>query len=138
MGWQAYALGAAFFAALTAILGKIGVSNINSNLATFVRTIVILLITALLISVRKEWQPLHTFDRRSLIFLVLSGVATGASWLFYYRALQIGQASQVAPFEKVSVALTVLLGIFVLGEPYSFRVLCGAGLVVLGAIVIAS
>lgn len=137
MTWQLFALASAVFAALTAILGKIGVANINSNLATLIRTIVILAVTALFISFRKEWQPIQDFNRKSVLFLVLSGLATGASWLCYYRALQIGKASQVAPFEKVSVAFTVLLAFLILGEPFTPKVIIGTLLIVGGVVVIA-
>jgi transporter family protein len=115
-GWQLFALGSAVFAALTAIFGKIGVAHINSNMATFIRTVVILGVSALIISWRSEWQPPTTLSRHSLLFLVLSGVATGLSWLCYYRALQLGPASKVAPIDKLSVALAMLLAFLFLGE----------------------
>lgn len=137
MSWQVFAFGSALFAALTAILGKVGVAHINSNLATLVRTVVIFGVTALFVTARHEWQPLESFDRKSVLFLILSGIATGASWLCYYRALQLGPASQVAPLEKISVAFTVLMAIVFLGESVSIKNLAGAALVVAGAVVIA-
>ena|ERR1043166_9203708 len=99
-GWQWFAFGSAAFAALTAILGKIGVSEINSNLATFIRTVVILLVSAALISFRREWEPLNLLSRRGILMLVLSGIVTGLSWLCYYRALQMAPASWVAPVDN--------------------------------------
>ena len=97
MDWRLFAIGSAFFAALTAIFGKVGVSEIDSDLATFLRTLVILLVTALFISARHEWQRPDSLSTKGVIFLVLSGAATGLSWLCYYRALQTGPASRVAP-----------------------------------------
>src|SRR5271155_3970612 len=97
LDWRAYAVGSAFFAALTAISGKIGVADINSDLATFLRTIIILFMSALVIWVRHEWQRPDALSSKGVLFLVLSGIATGASWLCYYRALQLGPASRVAP-----------------------------------------
>src|ERR1700731_4277952 len=95
--WRVFALGSAFFAALTAIFGKVGVSEINSDLATFLRTLVILVLAALIIFARHEWQRPDTLSAKGVIFLVLSGIATGLSWLCYYRALQTGAASRFAP-----------------------------------------
>jgi transporter family protein len=136
-GWQLFAVGSAVFAALTAICGKIGVTQINSNMATFIRTVVILGVSALIISWRGEWQPLAAISRHSFLFLVLSGIATGLSWLCYYRALQLGPASQVAPIDKLSVALTMLLAFLVFGETPTLPVLLGGGLIVAGSLLIA-
>jgi transporter family protein len=136
--WQLFALGSAFFAALTAILGKIGVSEINSNLATLIRTVVILAVTALLVTAREEWEPFNKLSGKGVLFLCLSGIATGLSWLCYYRALQSGPASMVAPIDKLSVALVIVLGVLVLGEPLSWKVVVGGTLVVTGVIVLAS
>src|SRR5580765_3949708 len=110
-GWQIFAIGSAFFAALTAIFGKLGVADINSNLATFVRTVVILIITGAIVSMRGEWQRPSAVSVSSASFLILSGVATGLSWLCYYRALQLGPVSMVAPVDKLSVALAIVLGL---------------------------
>ena len=135
--WRAFAIGSAFFAALTAIFGKIGVSEINSDLATFLRTVVILLVSALLITARQEWQRPDTMSARGVLFLVLSGVATGMSWLCYYRALQTGPASRVAPIDKLSVIFVVLFAVCFLGERLTWKVGFGGVLVTLGAVLMA-
>ena len=135
--WLPFALGSAFFAALTAIFGKLGVAEMNSNLATFIRTIVILAVTACIISVRGEWESPKAVSVYSLTFLVLSGIATGLSWLCYYRALQLGPVSLVAPIDKLSVALAILIGIAFLGEHASWQVVVGGLLIVTGSLVIA-
>lgn len=135
--WKLFALASALFAALTAIFGKIGVSSINSNLATFIRTLIILLMTAFILSFRKEWRAAEAVDARSIVFLVLSGLATGASWLCYYRALQLGPASKVAPIDKMSVALTILFAILFLGEKFSLQIFIGGALIVAGSVVLA-
>ena len=136
VAWQWYALGSAFFAALTAILAKVGVTGVNSNFATLIRTAVILAITAALVWWRKEWEP-GSLTSRGARFLVLSGLATGLSWLCYFRALQLAPASKVAPIDKLSVALVVGMAALFLGEPLSGRVLLGASLVVAGVLVLA-
>src|ERR1700723_1192923 len=100
--WRLFAVGSAFFAALTAIFGKVGVSEINSDLATFLRTVVILLVAALLISARHEWQRPDSLSTKGVLFLVLSGGATGLSWVCFYRALQTGPASRGAPVDHVA------------------------------------
>ncbi|WP_049621045.1 EamA family transporter [Frateuria defendens] len=135
--WLLFALGSAFFAALTALFGKLGVAGINSNLATFIRTIVILLVTAAILSLRGEWAKPGALSFNSWLFLVLSGIATGLSWLCYYRALQLGPVSKVAPIDKLSVALAIVLGLTLLGEKPSLPVLIGGGLIVAGSVVIA-
>ena len=135
--WRAFAIGSAIFAALTAIFGKIGVSEINSDLATFLRTIVILLITALLICARHEWQRPDSLSAKGVVFLILSGAATGLSWLCYYRALQTGPASRVAPIDKLSVVLVVLFAVFFLGERLTWKVGLGGILVTVGAVLMA-
>lgn len=132
--WQTYALGSAFFAALTAILGKLGVAEMNSNLATFIRTVVILVLTAAVVTYQQKWSP-SGVSGRSLLFLVLSGVATGLSWLCYYRALQLGKASQVAPVDKLSVALSVLLAVVFLQERLTFKAGFGVLLIITGSLV---
>ncbi len=135
--WRVFAFGSAIFAAFTAIFGKIGVAEINSNLATFIRTIVILLVTALIISARKEWQSPSTLDSKSVLFLVLSAFATGGSWLCYYHALKLGPASKVAPVDKLSVALAIIMAILFLGEKASLKTIIGGILVVAGSVVLA-
>jgi len=136
-GWFLFALGSAFFASLTAIFGKIGVAQINSNLATLIRTIVIFLVTALIVTCRGEWEPLDKLSGKSVLFLCLSGIATGLSWLCYYRALQIGPASLVAPVDKLSVVFVIVLAVLFLGEALTWKVLLGGGLVVAGTLILA-
>lgn len=133
--WIVFALGSAFFAGLTALLGKFGVAGINSNLATFVRTVVILALTAALLSARGEWRPAVPVAASTWAFLVLSGIATGLSWLCYYRALQLGPVTKVAPVDKLSVAFAIALGVLVAHETLSWQVLLGGLLIVAGSIV---
>jgi len=135
--WQLFAFGSAFFAGLTAIFGKLGVVHLNSNLATFIRTVVILLIIGLFLTCRGQWQMPVGLARRDMLFLVLSAVATGLSWLCYYRALQLGPASRVAPVDKLSVVFAIILAITFLGESLSWKVALGGILVTAGAIVMA-
>lgn len=135
--WLLFALGSALFAALTAVFGKLGVVGINSNLATFIRTLVIVVVIAGIISLRQEWEKPAGLPLHSWVFLVLSGIATGLSWLCYYRALQLGPVSKVAPIDKLSVALVIVFGLLFLGERPSLPLLIGGGLIVAGAMVIA-
>ena len=135
--WLLFALGSAFFAALTALFGKLGVAGINSNLATFIRTVVILLVTAGILSLRSEWARPSGLSWQTWLFLVLSGIAAGLSWLCYYRALQLGPVSKVAPIDKLSVAFVIVLGLLVLGEKPSLPTLIGGALILAGALVIA-
>jgi transporter family protein len=137
MDWRVFAIASAFFAALTAIFGKVGVSEINSDLATFLRTLVILLVTALLVWARHEWQRPEALSPKGVVFLVLSGIATGLSWLCYYRALQTGPASRVAPLDKLSVVFVVLFAVSFLGERLSWKVGIGSVLITVGAILMA-
>jgi len=137
LDWRAFALASAFFAALTAIFGKVGVSEMNSDLATFLRTLVILLVTALLIWSRDEWQRPGNLSLKGVSFLILSGIAAGLSWLCYYRALQMGPASRVAPIDKLSVVLVVLLAMLFLGERLTWKVGVGSVLITAGAILMA-
>jgi transporter family protein len=134
--WVGFALGSAFFAALTALFGKLGVAGINSNMATFIRTIVILAVTAAILSLRAEWQKPQAIGAASWVYLVLSGIATGLSWLCYYRALQLGPVSKVAPIDKLSVAFAIVLGILVVGEQLTWQVALGGALIVAGSMVI--
>jgi len=117
--WQVWALGSAVFAALTAIFAKIGIAEVNSDFATFIRTVVILLAIALMLTLAGNWQAPGSVPMKSWIFLILSGLATGASWLCYFRALQIGKAAQVAPVDKLSVVLVAVFAVFFLGEQLS-------------------
>jgi len=135
--WKLFALASAFFAGLTAILGKLGVAGLNSNLATLIRTVVIIVLTAAIVTMRNEWSWPRDTSMRSVIFLLLSGIATGLSWLFYYRALQMAPASMVAPIDKLSVVFAIVLGVLVLGEPLTWKVGLGGGLVTIGALVLA-
>jgi bacterial/archaeal transporter family protein len=137
LDWRAYALGSAFFAALTAIFGKIGVAEMNSDVATFVRTVVILLLTAMVIWIRREWQTPDRVSATGLLFLVLSGAATVLSWFCYYRALQTGPASRVAPIDKLSVVFVVLFAVSFLGERLTWKVGLGGVLVAVGAVLMA-
>jgi transporter family protein len=136
--WQAFALASAFFAGLTAVFGKVGVAQINSNLATLIRTIIIFAVTSLIITWRGEWEPLNKLSGRSVLFLCLSGIATGFSWLCYYRALQTGPASRVASIDKLSVAFVLVLAVLFLGEPLTWKVAVGCGLVGAGALVLTT
>lgn len=136
-GWQTFALGSAFFAGLTAILAKAGVAQFNSNLATLIRTAVILAIAALIVWWRGEWEPLTKLSGRSALFLVASGVATGLSWICYFRALQLGTASSVAPVDKLSVVFVIFLAWIFLGEPLTWKVLVGGAFVAAGAVILA-
>lgn len=135
--WRIFALASAGFAALTAIFGKIGVANINSNLATFIRVVVILIFSVLVVSLRKEWRIPGQLDAKTILFLVLSGLATGASWLCYYKALQLGPASKVAPVDKLSVVFAIILAAIFLGEHITAKVLIGGILILLGTILVA-
>ncbi|MBN9434214.1 MAG: EamA family transporter [Bosea sp.] len=135
--WLFWALLSAGFAALTAIFAKIGVDGVNSDFATFVRTVVVILSLALLLTVTGRWQPFGEVSSRSYAFLVLSGLATGASWLCYFRALQIGDASRVAPVDKLSVVLVALFAALFLGERLSVQGWLGVALIAAGSIVIA-
>jgi bacterial/archaeal transporter family protein len=137
LDWRIFALGSALFAALTAIFGKVGVSQLNSDLATLIRTVIILIVTALIIWAKQEWQRPEDLPAKSIIFLALSGVATGLSWLCYYRALQLGPASRVAPIDKLSVVLVVFFSVMFLGESLTWKVGLGALLVTAGAALMA-
>ncbi len=135
--WFLFALGSAFFAALTALLGKLGVSEINSNLATLIRTAVILVVVFGLVTTRGEWQPLDKVSPFGTAMLVLSGVATGISWLCYYRALQLAPASKVAPVDKLSVVFVILAAAVFLGETLTWKTALGGVLITLGVVLAA-
>ena len=137
MNWLMAAFLSAFFAALTAILAKIGVKDVNSNLATAIRTVVILLFAWGIVFFQQVHKQIGTISKVSLIFLILSGVATGLSWLFYFRALQIGEASKVAPIDKLSLVLTIILAAIILKEKITFPIAVGAILMTTGALIIA-
>lgn len=135
--WFLYAAGSAFFASLTAILGKLGISGVESNLGTAIRTCVVLLMAWLMAAVQKKSGGIWKIPRRELLFICLSGVATGTSWLCYYRALQDGPASVVVPVDKLSVLVTVAFSYFVFGEKLSRRATAGLTLLTAGTAAIA-
>jgi transporter family protein len=134
--WWIYALLAAFFASLTAIFAKIGVANVNSDLATAIRTIVILFLAWAIVLARGEMKGISLLSKHNLLFLGLSGLATGLSWVFYFKALQMGKVSQVAPIDKLSVALTIILSIIFLNETLTVKTAIGAIFIIIGSLVI--
>ncbi|MBX0291268.1 EamA family transporter [Hymenobacter sp. HSC-4F20] len=134
--WWIYALLSALFAALTAILAKIGIKGVDSNLATALRTVVILVLAWGIVYFRGGLAEVHTLTRTNLLFLGLSGLATGLSWIFYFKALQVGRVSRVAPVDKLSVALTIVLSVVFLGEKLTWQTGVGAGLIVIGTLVL--
>lgn len=134
--WWIYALLSAFFASLTAIFAKMGVTGVNSNLATAIRTIIILFIAWGIVFVRGEEKGIKTLSKQNLIFLGISGIATGLSWIFYFKALQMGQVSKVAPIDKLSMVLTIGLALIFLGETLTIKTAIGALLIVAGTIVL--
>jgi transporter family protein len=136
-GWMIYAFLSAIFASLTSILGKIGISGVESNLGTAIRTAVVLVMAWAVVFLTGKQGEVRNIERRDLLFLCLSGLATGASWLFYYRALQEGQASVVVPIDKLSIVLTVAFSHFILKEKVTKKSLAGLALLVAGTIAIA-
>jgi transporter family protein len=134
MTWLLYAFVSAVASALTAILAKVGVEGVPSTLATAIRTVVIFVVTSLMVFALHEHRALSALSRRSVIFLVLSGLSTGVAWFAYFRALQLGPASRVAPIDKLSLPLTIVLAVVFLGEPVGWRVATGVGLMTLGAL----
>ena len=133
--WFIFAILSAIFAALTSILAKIGIEGVNSNLATAVRTIVIVLMAWLMVFITGSQNGLMDISKKSWIFLILSGLATGASWLCYYKALQIGEASKVVPIDKLSIVITVALAFLFLGEQITLKTLIGCSLIAVGTFV---
>ncbi|MDD6050234.1 MAG: EamA family transporter [Clostridiales bacterium] len=133
--WFVFALLSAVFAALTSILAKVGISGVNSNLATAIRTVVVLAMSWGMVFLTHAQQGLTEISRRSWLFLILSGLATGASWLCYYRALQMGDASKVVPVDKLSVVITLVLAFVLLKEPFTAKSLVGAALIAAGTLV---
>jgi transporter family protein len=134
--WVLFALLSALFAALTAIFAKLGLKNVNSDLATAIRTVVILFITWGIVFFRGSSRELPGLTRNNWIYLILSAIATGLSWLFYYRALQLGNVSDVSAIDKGSIVFTVLLSFIFLREPLTPKLLLGVGLIVAGMLVI--
>ena len=133
--WFVFALLSAVFAALTSILAKVGIEGVNSNLATAIRTMVVLAMAWGMVFVTNTQGGLTDISKKSWLFLILSGLATGASWLCYYRALQIGEASKVVPIDKLSVVITIFLSFLLLKEQISPKVILGAALITAGSIV---
>ena len=135
--WQLWAVLSAVFAALTAIFAKIGIENINSDFATFIRTIVILITLGFILAATGQYQAPGSISGRTYLFLVLSGLATGGSWICYFRALKIGQAAQVAPVDKLSVVLVAIFGVIFLGEQLTAPNWLGVALIAAGAVLVA-
>jgi bacterial/archaeal transporter family protein len=135
--WQLWAILSAGFAALTAIFAKVGIENINSDFATFIRTIVILLVVAALLAVTGQWQSPATVSGRTYFFLLLSGIATGGSWLCYFRALKLGDAARVAPIDKLSVVMVAIFAAVFLGERLSASNWLGVAFIATGAVLVA-
>jgi transporter family protein len=134
--WWIYALLSAFFAALTAIFAKVGIKGVDTDLATAIRTVVILIIAWGIAFFRGGTATINSLSKQNIIFLCLSGVATGLSWIFYFKALQLGKVSQVAPVDKLSVAIAIILSILFLGEQLTLKTALGAGLIIGGTIVL--
>jgi len=137
LSWQFWALLSAAFAALTAIFAKIGIEQIDSDVATFIRTVVILIVLGGILLGSGQWQPPTSISGRTYLFLVLSGLATGASWLCYFRALKLGDAARVAPLDKLSVVFVAILGVLFLGEKLSMPNWIGIALIASGAVLVA-
>jgi transporter family protein len=135
--WQFWALAAAGFAALTAIFAKIGIAGVGSDFATLIRTVVILIVVSLLILASGQWQPLGSVPQRTWLFLILSGMATGLSWLCYFRALKLGDAARVAPLDKVSVVIVAVIATLFLGERLSGPNWLGVGMIAAGAVLVS-
>ena len=137
LSWQLWAVLSAIFAALTAIFAKVGVEGVNADLATFIRTVVIILALGAMLLGTGQWQPPGSISGRSYLFLVLSGLATGGSWLCYFRALQLGDAARVAPIDKLSVVMVAIFGVVFLGETLSWPNWLGVALIGAGAVLVA-
>lgn len=134
--WWMYALLSAFFAALTAVFAKIGIKGVNSDLATAIRTVVILILAWGIVYFKGETKGISALSSHSLLFLILSGLATGLSWIFYFKALQLGKVSQVAPVDKMSVALAIILSVVFLGEALTWKLALGALMIIGGTLVL--
>ena len=133
--WTIFAILSAIFAALTSILAKIGIEGVNSNLATAVRTIVVVLMAWFMVFITGNQNGIVDISKKSWIFLILSGLATGASWLCYYKALQLGEASKVVPIDKLSIVITIILAFIFLGEQITLKTLIGCCLIVTGTFI---
>lgn len=137
MSWQMWAVLAAIFAALTAIFAKIGVEGVGSDLATFIRVMVVLAALIVLLTATRQWRSPASVPGRTYLFLILSGLATGASWLCYFRALKLGEAAKVAPIDKLSVVIVAVIGCLFLGERLSAPGWLGVALIAAGAVLVA-
>ena len=135
MNWVVYAILSAFFASLVAIFGKIGIKGVDSNLAVAIRTVIIVVFAWMIVWLQGNASEIYKISKHSYIFIILSAIATGLSWLFYYKALQLGQASKVAPVDKLSVALTIVLAFLFLGESPTLGNVLGGILVTAGVLV---
>ena len=133
--WVIFAILSAVFAALTSILAKIGIEGVNSNLATAVRTVVIVFMAWLMVFITGNQNGIMDISKKSWLFLILSGLATGASWLCYYKALQLGEASKVVPIDKLSIVITIILAFIFLGEQITLKTLIGCSLIIAGTFV---
>ncbi|WP_338978596.1 EamA family transporter [Fusobacterium polymorphum] len=133
--WFVFAILSSIFAALTSILAKIGIEGVNSNLATAVRTIVVVLMAWFMVFITGNQNGIVDISKKSWIFLILSGLATGASWLCYYKALQLGEASKVVPIDKLSIVITIILAFIFLGEQITLKTLIGCSLIIAGTFV---
>ena len=133
--WFVFAILSAIFATLTSILAKIGIEGVNSNLATAVRTIVVVLMAWFMVFITGNQNGIVDISKKSWIFLILSGLATGASWLCYYKALQLGEASKVVPIDKLSIVITIILAFIFLGEQITLKTLIGCCLIVTGTFI---
>ena len=133
--WLILALGASFFAALTAILAKIGIDGVNSNLATAIRTVVVVIMSWAMVFITNAQSGIFSVSKKSWIFLILSGLATGASWLCYYKALQMGDVSKVVPIDKLSVVITLILAFVFLHEQFTIKSLIGTVLLTAGTLI---
>ena len=133
--WAIFAILSAIFAALTSILAKIGIGGVNSNLATAIRTIVVVLMAWFMVFITGNQNGIVDISKKSWIFLILSGLATGASWLCYYKALQLGEVSKVVPIDKLSIVITIILAFIFLGEQITLKILIGCCLIVAGTFV---
>jgi transporter family protein len=132
--WFVLALSASVFAALTSILAKIGIDGVNSNLATAIRTLVVLIMSWGMVFITNAQGGIVDISKRSWVFLILSGVATGASWLCYYKALQLGEASKVVPIDKLSIVITMVLAALILHEQFTLRSILGCVLIAAGTL----
>ena len=133
--WAIFAILSAIFAALTSILAKVGIEGVNSNLATAIRTIVVVLMAWFMVFITGNQNGIIDISKKSWIFLILSGLATGASWLCYYKALQLGEASKVVPIDKLSIVITIVLAFIFLGEQITLKTLIGCCLIVTGTFI---